>query len=96
MVCALLRESKHRILKKFFNSSSRLCEIFIVCKKLEAQEVKVFKDEVSSISKKEQKQNEKTEIIKYFQDYSNYAIKKIQEELIQSNNYKIQKEGRIW
>jgi len=68
----------------------------MVCKKLEAQEVKVFKDEVSSIFKKEQKQNEKTEIIKYFQDYSSYAIKEIQEELIQSNNYKIQKEGRIW
>ena len=84
-------EGKHRVLKTYLNSSKGLVEVFQTFKDLEHQEIKVFKDEIIKLKEKENKQYERTEIVKYFKDFSQYAINKIKQELIESNNYKIVK-----
>lgn len=85
-------EAKHRTYKRFLNSSTRLTELFVVFKDLEDQEIKKFKDEIKQISKKDEKNLNQCEAIKFFgQEYSNYALQKIKEELIESTNYSIKK-----
>ena len=88
-------EAKHRLFKKFFNSSTQLTEFFQVIKDLEQKEIWSFKDEIKRFSKKENKKLDKTSLIKYFIDqYSQYAISKLKDEIIESINYKIQKKDK--
>jgi len=84
-------EAKHRVLKRFLNSSKGLVFLFRTLQDLEVMEIKNFQDEIIKLSDKEDKQYLQTKIMKHFQDdYSLYAQNKIKNELIESNNYKIE------
>jgi len=87
-------EAKHRLLKRYLNSSKGLVYLFSILRDIEKTELKNFQDEVTRISEKENKQYEKTEIIKCFQGYSDYALNKLKQQLIESNNYKIKSSGQ--
>jgi len=91
-------EAKHRTYKRYLNSTKRLIEIFQCFKELESKEIKKYKDEVVSFSKKEKKILDKSKIVKFFcEDYSNFAVLKIKEELINSTNYSITKKSNtLW
>jgi len=91
-------EAKHRIYKKYLNSSKRIIEVFQMFKNLESKEIYNFKDEIKKIPKTDDKSLDKCKIIKYFKEhFSNYAILKIKEELINSTNYAIEKGKRnVW
>jgi len=91
-------EAKHRILKQFTNSSTQLTQIFQVIKSLEEKEIFAFKDEIKRLTNKENLKLEKTSLIKYFKDdYSQYALAILKDELIESTNYKIvKKTGDKW
>ena len=68
--------------------------LFSILRDTEKTELKNFQDEVTRISEKENKQYEKTEIIKFFQGYSDYALNKLKRQLIEPNNYKIKLSGQ--
>ena len=88
-------EAKHRLYKKFFNSSTQLTEFFKVIQELEQKEISSFKDEVKRFSQKETKKLNGTSLIKYFEEeYSSYAITKLKDELIESINYKLSKKDK--
>ena len=66
-------------------------------KDLETLEIFRFRDEIQSLTKKENQRLEKSALSKFFmKDYSSYAISKMKEELLQSTNYKVFKQGQKW
>ena len=84
-------EAKHRVLKNYLNSSKSLVTLFQVFKELESTEIKNFKDEIRKISKRTEKKYQSSNIMKYFNFVSEYGLNKIQQELIESINYKVKK-----
>ena len=85
-------EAKHRVFKQFLNSSSRLSELYLTFKKLEDKEVTSFKDEIQKLKKKSIEALSNNDIISDLKDnYSEYINLKLQKDLIDSTNYKIQK-----
>jgi len=91
-------EAKHRLYKRFMNSSTQLTEFFNIIQELEEREITSFKDEINRFNRQENKKMEESALIKYFKDqYSNYALSKLKEELIESTNYKLlKKNGEKW
>jgi len=88
-------ESKHRLFKKNLKSSTHLTEFFKVLRELKEIEIFQFKDEVTKLNKRENKQLGKTSLIKFYQnDYSQYALVKMKDELLESMNYKLLKKQR--
>jgi len=83
-------EAKHRVLKQFLNSGKRLTEFFNVIKDLEQREILNFENEIEKSNKFNRKKEEKSDLIKYFKnDYGDYVIERLKDNLIQSTNYKI-------
>jgi len=91
-------ESKHRLYKRFLKSSTHLIEFFKVLRELEEIEIFQFKDEVTKLNKRENKKLNKTSLIKFYQnEYSQYALVKLKDELLESINYKLRKkQGQKW
>jgi len=87
-------ESKHRLLKRYLNAATQLPSLFQVWKQLEDNEITKYKDEIESFKKKEEEKLLKCELIQYFHNYSDYALNKLKEQLIQSTNYKLNKKTK--
>ena len=90
-MCSTSRiESKHRTLKKFLNSGMRLIELFKIVKELEKKEVSRMENEIEKSGKIERKKKDKSDLILNFKDdYSEYIIERLKDNLIESTNYKI-------
>jgi len=91
-------EAMHRVMKRFLRSSTQLTELFQVFKELEEKEIYKFKDEIQRYQKKENKKLEESELFKHFKGlYSEYALNKLKDQLIESVNYKLfKKEDGVW
>lgn len=90
-------ESKHRVYKTYLNSTTRLTELFKVFKTIEEKEISVFDNEIKKLKKKDHRRFNKCDIIKKFKPiFSEYAIAKFTENLIDSINYSVKKLGRKW
>lgn len=69
--------------------------MFQVFQDLEEKEIYTFKDETQKFTKKVNKRLDKSNLITYFgKDYSEYALNKMKEQLIESTNYKLGKKER--
>jgi len=92
-ICTTSRlESKHRILKKYLNSSKRLTELFNVFRELESKEISSFKNEIEKMKKAARNKLAKSNFIKHFQStYTKYIIMRLEDNLVESTNYKIEK-----
>ena len=90
-ICTTSRiEAKHRVLRQFLNSGKRLTEVFNVIKELEQREISNLTNEIEKSNKQARKKEEKSDLIKYFKDeYGDYVIERLKDNLIQSTNYKI-------
>ena len=73
-------------------------ELLSIFQNLELQEYTKYKEEVEKISKDDQKALKKMDIIKHFdKDYSNYAMRKLQNNLLDSINYSAHKvQNNLW
>jgi len=91
-------ESKHKILKKYLNSSKRLTELFKTLKQLKNTETSKFKEEVERFTKEDNRVIGKYELIKKLKEkYSNYCLKIIQKNLLESLNYEAnQQKENLW
>ena len=98
-ICTSSRiESKHRVYKKYLNSTTRLACLFRVFKDLEEVEITNFKEEVSKLDVLENQNLENSDLIKQFQStYSTYVIRKLKNNLMESVNYSVEKKStNIW
>jgi len=99
-ICTTSRiESKHRVYKRYLNSSIKLACLFQIFKDLEKEEITRFKEEISyKIGILENKKLDKSDLVKYFQPiYSDYVIRKLKNNLMESVNYSIEKKNQnLW
>lgn len=85
-------ESKHRVFKKFLRSSTPLTKFFEVCKEIEEKEIYTFQDEIQKCKVRTNNKLEKSKLIKFFNnEFSEYSIAKLKDQLIESTNYKLAK-----
>jgi len=90
-------KSKHRLYKTYLNSTTRMIELFLIFKIIEEKEVSIFKDEIKKLKKKDNINLDKNDLIKYFKPiFSQYAMVKFTENLIDSINYNVKKSGNKW
>jgi len=88
-------ESKHRVFKKYLNSSNRLVEIFKVFRELEKLEVQNFKNEIERLLKRERQKMDCCDLIKHFEKiYSKYAVLRLKDNLLEAINYKSEKTNK--
>jgi len=98
-ICTSSRiESKHKVYKKYLNSSTRLRCLYKVFKDLEEEEISNFREEISKLGMFENQKLEQSDLIKHFQPiYSNYAIRKLKGNLMESVNYSVEKKNpNLW
>jgi len=85
-------ESKHRVLKKFLNSSKRLVELYQTFNQLEDQEIRNFSDKISRFGKKKNESLGKYELIKEIKKkYSPYCLNIVKNNLLEGLNYLVVK-----
>ena len=56
-------EAKHKILKKYLNSSKRLGEVFQILKEVEQREITLLKNEIGKGKKLERKKYDQSDMI---------------------------------
>lgn len=92
-------ESKHSIYKRYLDGNKRLSEVYNTFKLLEDQEIKSFKNEIQTFTKKENTEENQYELIKKSKElYSAYIIQKLKLNIIKSLNYSVihNKRSQIW
>ena len=84
-------ESKHRLYKRFLNSSKRLGQLFKVFKDLEGQEITAFKEEMMKKSNQEEMSRiNRFDVVQHFvKHYSQYSMSLFKDQVIESVNYTV-------
>jgi len=95
-ICTTSRiESKHKIFKKYLNSSARLCELFKVFRDLEKSEIQTFQNEIEKrFTKKGEKMKDNDLIKSLKESYSDYIVTRLKDNLFQALNYKTEKKNQ--
>jgi len=97
MVSSSRIESKHSILKKYLDNTTRLSELFLTMKALEEAEITNLTKEISKEAKKDYATLDSNDFIKDCREnYSEYIIFKLKEQFLQSINYHVTKSGTKW
>jgi len=90
-------EAKHRIYKTFLNGNSRLSKIFKLFTILEEQKISEIDQAIQKKTKKENIESDKHELIKKTKElYSQYAVYRMEEVLIDSIHYSVVKKNNYW